>query len=72
MAARPFSPPIVLRNIDASLPPNPPQLKTPHDAIAVFVHACMLSVGFRLVGLSEDDHIGPHSILLPHSLTHTR
>ncbi|KAI5842946.1 PI31 proteasome regulator N-terminal-domain-containing protein [Morchella snyderi] len=59
MAARPFSPPVVLRNIDASLPPNTPQLRTPHDAIAVFVHACLLSVGFRLVGLSEDDQLEP-------------
>lgn len=61
MAAHPFSAPTVLRNIDASLPTgaeNSPQLKTPHDAIAIFVHACMLSVGFRLIGLSEDDRLG--------------
>ncbi|KAL0638366.1 hypothetical protein Q9L58_002672 [Maublancomyces gigas] len=65
MAAIPFSAPTVLRNIDASLPAaaaaaaadDSPQLKTPHDAIAIFVHACMLSVGFRLIGLSEDDRL---------------
>jgi len=38
------------------LPPDEqPQLRNPHDAIAIFTHACMLSVGFKLVGLSEDD-----------------
>ncbi|KAL7275307.1 hypothetical protein RUND412_001750 [Rhizina undulata] len=53
-----FNPSTVLRLIAASLPPDSvPQLKNPHDAIAVFVHACMLSVGFRLVGLQEDDRL---------------
>ncbi|KAI9866836.1 MAG: hypothetical protein M1813_000778 [Trichoglossum hirsutum] len=26
-----------------------------YDAIALFIHACMVAVGFRLVGLGEDD-----------------
>ncbi|KAI9754456.1 MAG: hypothetical protein M4579_004684 [Chaenotheca gracillima] len=30
---------------------------TPFEAVAIFCHACMLSVGFRLVGLGEDDKI---------------
>ncbi|KAI9370703.1 PI31 proteasome regulator N-terminal-domain-containing protein [Aspergillus egyptiacus] len=30
-------------------------LKTPYEAVALIGHACMVAVGFRLVGLSEDD-----------------
>ena len=37
-----------------SLPKEPsPQLQNPYDAIALLSHACMLAVGFRLVGLGE-------------------
>lgn len=56
----PFSPPTLLRLIAASIPTPAAaaQLNTPHDAIALLVHACMLSVGFRLVGLGEDGHLG--------------
>jgi hypothetical protein len=35
-----------------------PQLRNPTDAIAIACHAGMLAVGFRLVGLGEDDKIG--------------
>lgn len=38
-----------------------PLLKDPYAAIAVFSHACMVAVGFRLIGLGEDDRIGMHS-----------
>ena len=42
----------------SSLPKEPsPQLKNPYDAIALLTHASMLAVGFRLVGLGEDDKI---------------
>lgn len=34
-----------------------PQLRTPYDAIAIAAHACMITVGFRLIGLGEDDKI---------------
>ena len=56
----PFSPPALLRLIIASIPTvaGTAQLSTPHDAIALLVHACLLSVGFRLVGLGEDDRLG--------------
>ncbi|KAF2226712.1 PI31 proteasome regulator N-terminal-domain-containing protein [Elsinoe ampelina] len=37
-----------------------PQLKSPYDAVAVAVHAAMIAVGFRLIGLGEDDRL-PHS-----------
>ena len=33
-----------------------PQLRDPFDAVALLCHACMLVVGFRLVGLGEDDN----------------
>jgi hypothetical protein len=32
--------------------------KNPYDAIALAVHAGMIAVGFRLVGLGEDHRIG--------------
>lgn len=42
-----------------SLPKEPqPQLNNPYDAIALLSHACMLAVGFRLIGLSEDQKLG--------------
>ncbi|KAL2044362.1 hypothetical protein N7G274_003067 [Stereocaulon virgatum] len=41
-----------------SLPKEPtPQIRNPYDAIALLSHACMLAVGFRLVGLGEDHKI---------------
>lgn len=42
-----------------------PQIRDPYDAIALLSHACMLAVGFRLVGLGEDHKIGMviHSML---------
>lgn len=36
----------------------PPNLKNPYEAIALVGHACMIAVGFRLVGLGEDHCIG--------------
>lgn len=54
--------PSLSKYIAASLPKNAePQLKSPTDAIAVAVHAGMLAVGFRLVGLGEDHKIGKKS-----------
>jgi hypothetical protein len=72
MATIPLSPPTVLRLINASLTKgdkHQPQLelKNPQDALAAFVHACMLSAGFRLIGLNEDDRIGTvPSVLVTH------
>lgn len=34
------------------------QLKNPYEAVALAVHAGMIAVGFRLVGLGEDDRTG--------------
>jgi len=42
----------------ASLPKNAsPQINGPYDAIALAVHAGMLAVGFKLIGLGEDHRI---------------
>ena len=38
-------------------------LRNAWDAIALFCHASMLAVGFRLVGLREDDRIGNSSAI---------
>lgn len=35
-----------------------PVVKDPYAAVGLFAHACMLAVGFRLVGLGEDHKIG--------------
>lgn len=34
------------------------ELKSPFDAVALLTHACMIAVGFRLVGLGENHKIG--------------
>ncbi|KAF2148938.1 hypothetical protein K461DRAFT_282413 [Myriangium duriaei CBS 260.36] len=46
--------------IAQSIPPSAsPQLKTPYDAVAIAVHAALIAVGFRLIGLSEDERLPP-------------
>lgn len=35
-----------------------PHLRNPYDAVALLSHACMLAVGFTVVGLGEDHRIG--------------
>ncbi|KAI5795615.1 PI31 proteasome regulator N-terminal-domain-containing protein [Geopyxis carbonaria] len=60
MSNIPFSPDNIIRIVTASLlheAEAQPQLKNSTDAIAIFTHACMLSVGFRLLGLSEDERL---------------
>ena len=41
-----------------------PHLRDPWDAIALFCHAAMLAVGFRLVGLGENHNIGKDAWVL--------
>ena len=54
--------PSILEYISKSLPTRSPggsaPLKNPYAAIAIFSHACMLAVGFRLTGLGEEHRIG--------------
>ncbi|PYH96643.1 hypothetical protein BO71DRAFT_348786 [Aspergillus ellipticus CBS 707.79] len=37
--------------------PEPPNLRTPYEAVALIGHACMTAVGFRLVGLGEEHNL---------------
>jgi hypothetical protein len=41
-----------------------PQLKTATEAVALAAHACMIAVGFRLIGLGEEERIGEHALTL--------
>ncbi|MCJ1474734.1 hypothetical protein MMC13_003394 [Lambiella insularis] len=44
--------------MSASLPQAPEsQIRNTYDGIALLTHACMLAVGFRLIGLGEDHKI---------------
>lgn len=53
-----FSASNLSKNMYSSLDPsNEPQLRDPYDAIALLCHSCMIAVGFRLIGLGEDDKI---------------
>ena len=53
----------------SSLPKDAsPHLRNPYDAVALLSHACMLAVGFRLIGLGEDHKIGLHPH--PHNSPH--
>nr|POE66671.1 silencing boundary-establishment protein fub1-like protein [Quercus suber] len=46
------------RTMVLSLPKDvSPALKSAHDAVALATHACMLNVGFRLIGLGEEHKI---------------
>ena len=54
-----FSADNLSQHIFKALPKEAPlELKNPYDAIALLTHACMLAVGFRLMGLGEDHKIG--------------
>lgn len=45
-----------------------PQLKNTTEAIALAVHAGMLAVGFRLIGLGEDERIGKQPPAMRHAM----
>lgn len=62
--SNPLSADSILSYILKSIPEaqaDTPAIKNPYAAIALFTHACMLAVGFKLVGLGEDDKIEAHS-----------
>ncbi|ODM20167.1 hypothetical protein SI65_05155 [Aspergillus cristatus] len=42
-----------------------PTLKNPYEAVALVGHACMIAVGFRLVGLGEEHTLESESSSLP-------
>ena len=57
--ANPLSASSLTRFMTASLPKSTDtQLRNPYDTIALLCHACMIAVGFRLIGLGEEHKIG--------------
>ncbi|KAI9794356.1 MAG: hypothetical protein M1816_005425 [Peltula sp. TS41687] len=61
VAGNPFAASSLVDYMEASLPADVEAgtalLQTPSEAIALICHACMLAVGFRLVGLGEDHRL---------------
>jgi len=63
-----LSPDSVLGYMSSSLQPTndqPQLLKDPYSSLALLSHACMLAVGFRLIGLGEDHKIGVSDRIIP-------
>lgn len=61
-AGNPLSAESLTALMASSLPKDAcPQLKNPFDAIALAIHAGMIAVGFRLIGLGEDHKIGEYA-----------
>ncbi|KAI1409201.1 PI31 proteasome regulator N-terminal-domain-containing protein [Hypoxylon sp. FL1857] len=59
MATNPLSPSAILQQMADALPTHPQgdttsDLSSSHEALALFAHACMTSLGFRLLGFDED------------------
>ncbi|CAJ2502055.1 Uu.00g049080.m01.CDS01 [Anthostomella pinea] len=68
MATNPLSSSAVLQSMADALSTHPPgdatsDLSSSHEALALFTHACMISLGFRLLGFDEDkpDEAGCHA-----------
>ncbi|KXJ95131.1 PI31 proteasome regulator N-terminal-domain-containing protein [Microdochium bolleyi] len=65
VATGPLSPSAVLRHMADALSTHQhgdttSDLSSSHEALALFVHACMTSLGFRLLGFDEDKHDEAH------------
>lgn len=63
MANNPLSPQNILQGMADALPTHEKgdttsDLSSSAEAIALFTHACMVNVGFRLLGFNEDQRIG--------------
>ncbi|KAI5866722.1 PI31 proteasome regulator N-terminal-domain-containing protein [Durotheca rogersii] len=59
MPANPLSASVILQQMADALPTHPQgdatsDLSSSHEALALFTHACMASLGFRLLGFDED------------------
>ncbi|KAF2973050.1 hypothetical protein GQX73_g586 [Xylaria multiplex] len=59
MITDPLGPPAILQSMTDALPTHEPSdttsdLSSSHEALALFTHACMASLGFRLLGFDED------------------
>ncbi|KAH0551002.1 hypothetical protein GP486_007637 [Trichoglossum hirsutum] len=58
MASNPLSPSSLASTMVSSLPrAATTSVKNEYEAVALFSHACMVAVGFRLIGLGEEDRI---------------
>ncbi|KAI0132651.1 PI31 proteasome regulator N-terminal-domain-containing protein [Xylariales sp. AK1849] len=62
MSTNPLNPPTILQGMADALPTHPQgdttsDLSSSHEALALFTHACMISLGFRLLGFDEDQTI---------------
>ena len=62
-----LSPQNVLDLAVKALGEGQPSLKTSYEAVALIGHACMVAVGFRLVGLGEEHNLGESHISTPFS-----
>ena len=66
MDVNPHSAPSLSKVMARSLPVDAsPQIKTFHDAIALVVHAAMLGVGYKLIGLGEEHRLGRSQTQFP-------
>ncbi|XDG07237.1 hypothetical protein ABKA04_006852 [Annulohypoxylon sp. FPYF3050] len=59
MSTNPLGPSTILQQMADALPTHPQgdttsDLSSSHEALALFAHACMASLGFRLLGFDED------------------
>ncbi|ORY58178.1 PI31 proteasome regulator N-terminal-domain-containing protein [Pseudomassariella vexata] len=59
MSSNPLSPSVILQGMADALSPkldgdNTSSLSSSHEALALFTHACMVSLGFRLLGFDEE------------------
>lgn len=69
MASNPLSPQRILQAMADALPTHKEgdstsDLSSSAEAVALFAHACMTNVGFRLLGFNEDQKIGNASLSL--------
>lgn len=61
--SEPLGPAMVLQGVTDALPTHAEGDTTSHlssslDCVAIFVHACLVNLGFRLLGFHEDKNIG--------------
>ncbi|KAI0193137.1 PI31 proteasome regulator N-terminal-domain-containing protein [Astrocystis sublimbata] len=59
MSTNPLSPSAILQSMADALPTHEPNdttsdLSSSHEALALFTHGCMVTLGFRLLGFDED------------------
>jgi hypothetical protein len=63
MASNPLSTDSILKHMADALPTHAKDdtnsdISSSYEAIALFSHACMVAVGFRLLGFGEEQKIG--------------